>query len=109
MDGSRTSTRPGGGELAGVSGEPDGRLHTARSRNDQIATIFGYLYARRRHGREDILEMQAALLQGRARTVQTVMPGYTHTQRARRCAGTIWLAYGRCSTACGSARDACPN
>jgi argininosuccinate lyase len=68
-------------ELIGDAGR---RLHTARSRNDQVATDMR-LYARR-----SALELVAAIdrsrlaLCRRAREhAATLMPGYTHLQRAQ--------------------------
>ncbi len=65
-------------------GPAGGRLHTARSRNDQVAT------AMRLWLREEIDLIQTGLrelrmaLAGQAeRSADTVMPGYTHLQRAQ--------------------------
>ena len=65
-------------------GEAGKRLHTARSRNDQVALDFR-MYVRKEIeaviGR--LLELEKALC-GQARKHQgTVMPGYTHLQRAQ--------------------------
>ncbi|HEV2310944.1 MAG TPA: argininosuccinate lyase, partial [Acidimicrobiia bacterium] len=68
-------------ELAGPAG---GKLHTGRSRNDQVATDLR-LYVRRagRALAEDILALQTTLLH-RARGVgDAYLPGYTHLQRAQ--------------------------
>ncbi|MCS6901207.1 MAG: argininosuccinate lyase [Myxococcales bacterium] len=68
-------------ELIGPIG---GKLHTGRSRNDQVATDLR-LYTRRRCG--EILEWLAALrgaiLDQAVRHVDTLLPGYTHLQRAQ--------------------------
>jgi argininosuccinate lyase len=68
-------------ELIGPLG---GKLHTARSRNDQVATDLA-LYVRARS--ERALELLAALLErilDRAREhADWPMPGYTHLQRAQ--------------------------
>jgi len=70
--------------LAERVGEPAGRLHTARSRNDQIATdIRLFVRAALVTGVEGIVELQAALIQAAAQHGQAVMPGYTHLQRAQ--------------------------
>ncbi|MBY0124085.1 argininosuccinate lyase [Bacillus sp. S/N-304-OC-R1] len=68
-------------ELVGPVG---GKLHTARSRNDQVATDM-HLYLRNQVGviLELIEEMQQALLEQAQANVETVMPGYTHLQRAQ--------------------------
>jgi argininosuccinate lyase len=65
-------------------GEAGGRLHTARSRNDQVALDLK-LYIR--DTCETILERTGSMLQcllARAQEhTKTVMPGYTHLQRAQ--------------------------
>ena len=67
--------------LAQLIGEPAGRLHTARSRNDQVATDFK-LFVRGAIddtiGGIDALEL--ALLDRAEEHVATVMPGFTHLQ-----------------------------
>jgi argininosuccinate lyase len=70
--------------LKEVVGTPAGRLHTARSRNDQVATDFK-LYVR---GSLDALDLALARLQlafaRKAETyAATVMPGFTHLQPAQ--------------------------
>src|ERR1700680_4838897 len=69
------------GELIGPAA---GRLHTARSRNDQVATDF------RLYVRDTIDELDAALAAFQHALVQralehagTVMPGFTHLQTAQ--------------------------
>jgi argininosuccinate lyase len=65
-------------------GEAGGRLHTARSRNDQVATDLR-LYTRR-HCEETcarIDRLLAVLTVRAAETVDVLMPGYTHLQRAQ--------------------------
>ncbi len=65
-------------------GDPGKRLHTARSRNDQVALDFR-MYVRREIGTVigQLLELETVLCR-RAREHQgTVMPGYTHLQRAQ--------------------------
>jgi argininosuccinate lyase len=66
-------------------GAAAGRLHTARSRNDQIATD-SRLWARGAlvDGVAGLAELIEALLGAVARQGETVMPGYTHLQRAQR-------------------------
>ena len=65
-------------------GEPAGRLHTARSRNDQVATDFR-LYLRDRLGFFDemLAELQFVLAGKAEAHAATVMPGYTHLQTAQ--------------------------
>ena len=70
--------------LKTLIGEPAGRLHTARSRNDQVATDFR-LWVRR--ACEDtaaaLAKLQMALVDKAERHADTVMPGYTHLQTAQ--------------------------
>ncbi len=70
--------------LAEKIGEAAGRLHTARSRNDQIATDLR-LYAKDACGRaiEAIRALQRALLALAEANRRLAMPGYTHLQRAQ--------------------------
>ncbi|MDQ3075499.1 MAG: argininosuccinate lyase, partial [Pseudomonadota bacterium] len=67
--------------LAQLIGEPAGRLHTARSRNDQVATDFK-MFVRsaidEAIGGIDALEL--ALLDRAEEHVASVMPGFTHLQ-----------------------------
>lgn len=70
--------------LKELIGEPAGRLHTARSRNDQVATDFK-LWVRRACD-EVTLETRnlvAALIDRAEEEAATVMPGYTHLQPAQ--------------------------
>jgi argininosuccinate lyase len=65
-------------------GEPAGRLHTARSRNDQVATDVR-LFARAAlvDGVEGVLQLATALVEAAQAHGQAIMPGYTHLQRAQ--------------------------
>lgn len=65
-------------------GPVGGKLHTGRSRNDQVATDM-HLYLRRR-----VVEfvgmlhkLQLALLEQAKANLDTIIPGYTHLQRAQ--------------------------
>jgi argininosuccinate lyase len=70
--------------LAERIGEPAGRLHTARSRNDQIATdIRLFVRSALIEGVAGILGLQMALIEAAMQSGQAVMPGYTHLQRAQ--------------------------
>jgi argininosuccinate lyase len=71
-------------ELARRVGESAGRLHTARSRNDQVATD-SRLFARSAllEGVAAIVELQTVLVDVAARHVRSILPGYTHLQRAQ--------------------------
>jgi argininosuccinate lyase len=70
--------------LAELIGPAAGRLHTARSRNDQVATDFR-LWLRNAIDRADrqMQALQAALLGQAERHAATVMPGFTHLQIAQ--------------------------
>jgi argininosuccinate lyase len=68
-------------ELAGPVG---GRLHTARSRNDQVATDMA-MYARERAvaAQRALTDLLEALLTRAEEHADWPMPGYTHLQRAQ--------------------------
>jgi argininosuccinate lyase len=70
--------------LKELIGEPAGRLHTARSRNDQVATDFR-LYIRDCLDRLDAQAagLQRALAEKARDHAATVMPGFTHLQVAQ--------------------------
>jgi argininosuccinate lyase len=70
--------------LEELIGAPAGRLHTARSRNDQIALDFR-LWVREACDRtlDQILGLQRALLGQAERHADTLMPGFTHLQSAQ--------------------------
>ncbi len=60
------------------------KLHTGRSRNDQVATDMRLWLREQIDGlREEIQTLQAALLHLARREETVVMPGYTHLQRAQ--------------------------
>ena len=68
-------------ELAGDAGR---RVHTARSRNDQVATDFRLWVRGALIGIEaEIAELQRALLAQAERHAATIMPGFTHLQTAQ--------------------------
>ena len=70
--------------LAEKIGDAAGRLHTARSRNDQVATDLR-LYAKGAIERAlgAIRRLQASLLDLAERHRRVIVPGYTHLQRAQ--------------------------
>jgi argininosuccinate lyase len=70
--------------LAELIGEPARRLHTARSRNDQVATDLK-LWVRSAIDQIDagLLAFQRALLARASEHADTVMPGFTHLQVAQ--------------------------
>ncbi len=65
-------------------GEPGKRLHTARSRNDQVAVDMR-LYVKSEIDKllHLALTLQKALTEKAEENLNTVMPGYTHMQRAQ--------------------------
>jgi argininosuccinate lyase len=70
--------------LAELIGPAAGRLHTARSRNDQVVTDFR-LWVRGACDRADqtLRALQRALFAQAERHLQTIMPGFTHMQVAQ--------------------------
>src|SRR3954464_5983761 len=72
------------GRLAELIGPAAGRLHTARSRNDQVATDFR-LYVRDVIDETDaaLAAFQRALVERALEHAGTVMPGFTHLQTAQ--------------------------
>ncbi len=70
--------------LAGLLGPDAGRLHTARSRNDQVATGFKLWVRDAIDGHLAAIKALATVLATRALQHQaTVMPGFTHLQVAQ--------------------------
>ncbi len=81
--------------LQALIGTPAGRLHTARSRNDQVATDLR-LWSRRAlcDGAAGVLVLQSALLERAEADRGLILPGYTHLQRAQPVLlAHHWLAY----------------
>lgn len=70
--------------LSELIGEPSGRLHTARSRNDQVAVDFR-LWVREACDRtvEQLKTLQGALLDRAEQHAGDLMPGFTHLQTAQ--------------------------
>ncbi|MCK6258051.1 argininosuccinate lyase [Fictibacillus sp. KIGAM418] len=65
-------------------GPVGGKLHTARSRNDQVATDI-HLYMKKQVSSfiEQINQLQTVLVSLAEEHVETILPGYTHLQRAQ--------------------------
>lgn len=81
--------------LTDLIGPVAGKMHTARSRNDQVALDM-HLYLRNRL--QEILPLikalQKTLVDKAAQNVETIMPGYTHLQHAQPISyGHYLLAY----------------
>ncbi len=79
-------------ELAGDLGK---KLHTGRSRNDQVATAFRlWLRDEIEHLQGGLRTAQSALIAAAERHSHAVLPGYTHLQRAQPVMWAHWcLAY----------------
>ncbi|MDA0590682.1 MAG: argininosuccinate lyase [Planctomycetota bacterium] len=76
-------------------GDVGRKLHTGRSRNDQVSTDLK-LYVREAIDHVDslLLEVQRAFVEKAATDKEIVLPGYTHLQRAMPVlASHYWLAY----------------
>ena len=76
--------------------EPLGaKLHTARSRNDQVATTTRiYLRGRLRELAEDLRTLLRTLADNAERHINIIIPGYTHMQQAQPISmGHYWLAW----------------
>ena len=70
--------------LTDLIGAAGGKLHTARSRNDQVA-LDTHLYIRRqvREIQRLILNLQTELVAAAEKNRDVIFPGYTHLQRAQ--------------------------
>jgi len=76
-------------------GDVGRKLHTARSRNDQVSTDLR-LWVREHLDKTDalLLALQRAFLQRCAKDADVIIPAYTHMQRAQPVlAAHYWLAY----------------
>jgi argininosuccinate lyase len=70
--------------LTELIGEPAGKLHTGRSRNDQVATDFRlWMLGAIPDLDRALRDVQLTLLEQAERAGETVMPGYTHLRRAQ--------------------------
>jgi argininosuccinate lyase len=76
--------------LTEIVGPVGGKLHTARSRNDQVATDMAMFTRAHALGTVERLQsLQSALVQLADRHLDWAMPGYTHLQRAQ----PVYLAH----------------
>ncbi|MDA0233029.1 MAG: argininosuccinate lyase [Chloroflexi bacterium] len=67
-----------------IIGETAGRLHTARSRNDQVATDTRlWVKSAASDAVAALRDLQRALLTQAERHTETILPGYTHMQRGQ--------------------------
>ncbi len=70
--------------LTGRIGQTAKRLHTARSRNDQVAVDFRmYVREEIQNIIQIILDFETILVNKAKENVNTLLPGYTHLQRAQ--------------------------
>jgi argininosuccinate lyase len=78
--------------LTELIGPVGGKLHTGRSRNDQVAMDFR-LWVLRAEAQliEHTRELQRALVVQATTHAETILPGYTHTQRAQPITFGHWL------------------
>jgi argininosuccinate lyase len=76
-------------------GDAAGRLHTGRSRNDQVATdLLLYLRDAARAAERGLQELRGVLAARARQDLDAVLPGYTHLQRAQPVRlAHHWLAY----------------
>jgi argininosuccinate lyase len=70
--------------LTDLIGPVGGKLHTGRSRNDQVATDM-HLFLKKRVGEviQLISAFQQSILEKAEEHIETIAPGYTHLQRAQ--------------------------
>lgn len=78
--------------LTELIGPVAGKLHTGRSRNDQVATDFR-LWVMNAIQRVDLLleRLQQTLIEQSSAHLETLMPGYTHLQPAQPITAAHWL------------------
>ena len=70
--------------LTELIGDAAGKLHTGRSRNDQVATDFRLWMLSAIPALDTALrDLQSALVEQAEKADETLMPGYTHLQRAQ--------------------------
>ena len=78
--------------LTEIVGAVGGKLHTGRSRNDQVATDFRlWVMKAVEQIDEQIYGFQLALVEQAEAHIDTVMPGYTHLQPAQPITAAHWL------------------
>lgn len=83
-------------------GELAGKLHTARSRNDQVATdVRLWLKGRLPILRGQLVRLIGVLIERVERDGQTLLPGFTHLQRGQ----PIWLGHQLLAHAWAVSRD----
>ena len=77
--------------LTEIIGAVAGKLHTGRSRNDQVATDFR-LWTMHTCSKliDHIIKLQSALIDSATNNLNTPMPGYTHLQPAQPITWGLW-------------------
>jgi argininosuccinate lyase len=92
-------------ELIGAAGA---KIHTGRSRNDQVVTDFR-LYLKKQSGtlQSAIRDLVGVLIQQAEAAPDLILPGYTHTQQAQpiRLAHYLLSAFASCRRHSGQLRD----
>ena len=85
-----------------IAGSPGGKLHTGRSRNDQVATAFRlWVTEALVDTAERVVALQRVLLAKAQQAGDAYLPGYTHLQRAQ----PVPLAHHLAAHAWSLARD----
>jgi argininosuccinate lyase len=100
--------------LTDLAGPVGGKLHTARSRNDQVATDMAMFVREQAASAQSLLrDLMRTLVDQAERHVDWAMPGYTHLQRAQpvylshHLLAYFWMfrrdfeRFGFCRDACG--------
>ena len=78
--------------LIEIVGDVGGKLHTGRSRNDQVATDFRMWTMRAADQlHQELRLLQTAIVSAAESHTETVMPGYTHLQPAQPITAAHWL------------------
>ena len=78
--------------LTELVGPVAGKLHTGRSRNDQVTTDLRlYLLDEMVSLREALVRLQAAIIEKAEVHLDVIMPGYTHLQQAQPLLFSHWL------------------
>ncbi len=78
--------------LGELVGSVAGKLHTGRSRNDQVATDARlFVLDAMRNAQHALRDLQAAIVEKSEQHLDIFMPGYTHLQRAQPILFAHWL------------------
>ena len=78
--------------LTELAGPVAGKLHTGRSRNDQVTTDLRlYLLDEMASLRDALIELQEAIVEQAEAHLDVIMPGYTHLQPAQPLLFSHWL------------------